>query len=92
MAVSRTTRWLVIAGIIGFLAYVTFGSMARVKRACELCITFNSQTQCRSGAGATDKEAMSAARTTACGVMAAGMAQVIECENTQPQSVRCAKS
>ncbi|HXV86564.1 MAG TPA: hypothetical protein VD793_07685 [Gemmatimonadales bacterium] len=86
---SRTTRWLVAAGVIGFGGYVVYGSMARVERACELCVDFQGRTECRRGAGATDREAMDAAQTAACGVMAAGMDQSIACQNTRPRAVQC---
>jgi hypothetical protein len=92
MAVKRTTRWLVVLGIVGLVAFIVVGSMTRVRRSCRLCLTFNGRTQCDSGAGASDTEAMSAARTVACGVMANGMDQVIECENTPPDSLACTNS
>jgi hypothetical protein len=92
MAVRRTTKWLVVLGIVGLVAFIVVGSMTRVRRSCRMCLTFNGRTECRSGAGATDQEAMSAARTVACGVMANGMDQVIECENTQPDSLACTNS
>jgi hypothetical protein len=92
MAVRRTTKWLVVLGVVGLVAFIVVGSMARVRRSCNMCLTFKGRTECRSGAGATDKEAMSAARTVACGVMANGMDQVIECENTQPDSLVCGNS
>ena len=92
MALKRSTKLLVIAGIIGLVAYVIYGSMARVERACELCVEFNGRTECRRGAGATDQEAMDAARTAACGVMAFGMDQSIRCQNTVPRSVQCTKA
>jgi hypothetical protein len=89
MAVKPSTKWLVIAGIIGFGGYVVVGSMVRVERACELCVDFNGRTECRRGAGASDKEAMDAAQTAACGIMAFSMDQSIACQNTRPRSVQC---
>jgi hypothetical protein len=90
--VRRATKWLVVLAVIGLVAFIVIGSMARVHRSCQICLTFHGQTACRGGAGATNREAMSAARTVACGVMANGMDQVIECENTQPDSVECTNS
>jgi len=89
VAVNRSTKVLLIAGIIGLVAWVIIGSMARVERACELCIEFNGRAECRRGAGATDQEAISAARMAACGVMAFGMDQSIACQNVRPRSVQC---
>ena len=92
MALNRSTKWIVTACIIGLVVWVIYGSMARVERACELCVEFNGRTECRRGAGATDKEAMDAAQTAACGVMAFSMDQSIACQNTRPVSVQCTKT
>jgi hypothetical protein len=78
-----------VAVIVGFLLFVVIGSMTRVQRTCELCVEFNGQTQCRTGAGATDDEARDAAQTAACAVMAAGMDESIKCQNTRPKSTQC---
>lgn len=86
---KRTTRWAVVAGVIGLVAYVVVGSMARVERECELCMEFNGQTLCRTGAGATEAEARQAARTAACALLAFDMASSIQCENTVPKTERC---
>ena len=88
----RSTRWTVIAGIIGLVGYVIYGSMARVERQCELCVEFNGQTVCRSGAGATDEEARQAAQTAACAMVAFDMAQSIQCDRTVPKTQRCTSS
>ena len=89
---KRTTRWAVIAGVVGLVAYVIYGSMARVERQCELCVEFNGQTVCRSGAGATDEEARQAAQTAACAMVAFDMAQSIQCDRAVPKTQRCTAS
>jgi hypothetical protein len=89
MAIKRSTKALVIAGVLGLVGFVIYGSMARVERVCELCIEFEGRTECRRGAGATDEEAKDAAITAACGVMASGMDQAIRCRNTPPKTVSC---
>ena len=84
-------RWKIglIAAMIGFIGYIIYGSMARVERQCELCIEYRGQTECRSGAGATDEEARAAATMTACAELASGMAESINCQNTWPKSIQC---
>ena len=89
MAIKRTTKALVIAGVIALVGFVIYGSMARVERVCELCVEFNGRTECRRGAGASDREATDAAHTAACGVMAFGMDQSIRCRNTPPKMISC---
>jgi hypothetical protein len=89
MAIRRSTKALVISGVIALVGLVIYGSMARVERVCELCLEFNGRTECRRGAGATDQEARDAALMAACGVMASGMDQAIRCRNTPPKSLTC---
>lgn len=89
MALKRTTKALVISGMVALVGFVIYASMARVERVCEVCVEFNGRTECRRGAGATDQEAIDAAQTAACGVMAFGMDQSIRCRNTPAKSTSC---
>ncbi len=89
MAIKRSTKALVIAGVLALVGFVIYGSMARVERVCELCIEFNGRTECRRGAGATDQEARDAALTAACGILAFGMDEAIRCRNRPPKTVSC---
>lgn len=85
-------RWqsmLLLAAMLGLMGYIVYSSMARVGYQCDVCVEFNGRTQCRSGAGATEKEALDVAQTSACGTLAGGMAGAIMCGNTPPQSVQC---
>ena len=54
MAVRRTTKWLVVLGVVGLVAFIVVGSMTRVHRSCHICLTFDGRTHCDCGAGATD--------------------------------------
>lgn len=56
---------------------------------CEVCITFNGQTVCRTGQGRTREDAQRTATESACAMLATGMDQRIECGKTEPSSMSC---
>ena len=75
-----------IALLVGVLIY---GSFAVVQSTCDLCVEYNGVRTCRTGSGATQEDAQSAAQRAACAVMASGMASTITCENRIPTNVQC---
>lgn len=82
-------KWVLIIGMFLLMAYVVYGSMARVQAECEVCVEFNGRTECARGAGADEQEAENSAQMAACGVMAVGMEQSIRCQNAIPVARRC---
>ncbi len=88
-AKKRTGMWIFLAVFTGFVAILIFGSLRTVQAECSLCVEFRGQRQCRTGAGATPKDAEAAAQRAACAVMAAGMDDSIACQNARPQQVSC---
>lgn len=80
-----------IAAVLIFVAYLVYGSMRVVRAECELCVEFRGQTQCRTGSGETDQDAIQAAQRAACAVMASGMNESIACSNRPPHNVRCTR-
>jgi hypothetical protein len=77
------------AVVLTLMGYVVYGSMARVKHECEVCIEFGGGRRCARGAGATVAEARDGAQVAACGVLASGMDESIRCQNTRPASATC---
>jgi len=75
-----------VAILVGVLIYA---SMNTVQAECELCVTYGDRTECRRGSGSDDDEAVRAAQKAACGVMASGMSESVNCQNTPPSNVRC---
>jgi hypothetical protein len=78
-----------LGAIVLLLGGLIYGSMSSTQTECDLCVEFNGQRQCRSGSGADDAAAQSAAQRAACAVMASGMAASIECQNVIPTNVQC---
>ena len=77
---------LVVAALVAFLLYSTLGAQ-RVQ--CSTCAQFNGQRNCATATAATREEATRSAMTTACGTIAQGMADVINCQNSTPVSLSC---
>jgi len=83
----KRTVWLSIAFalvVIGFVVYSTF-QQPRVR--CRACVTFNGRQDCRTASASTQQEALRAAVSNACGLLASGVSESTRCENTQPDSV-----
>lgn len=77
---------LVVALFAGFLLWSTL-SAQRVE--CEACIEFAGQRNCATASGASEKEALQTAQTTACGPVAQGMNESIACQNRPAVVQRC---
>ncbi len=87
---QRWGRMLAFAVVVViFVTYLVWGSLRAVQAECELCIEFRGRTECRTGSGETQQDAISAAQRAACAVMAAGMDESIACQNRPPQNLRC---
>jgi hypothetical protein len=71
------------------LAALIYASLDQASVSCEVCVGFGGGNECRNGSGATRDEAIRAAQTTACAVLASGVTQNIQCDRTLPSSVRC---
>lgn len=89
---KSSTKTLIIVGFLLFIGYVVYGSMARVTAQCEVCLEFEGELVCRSGAGATEEEARIAAQESACGGNARGMSEAIACRNRVPERLHCSTS
>ena len=82
-------KWVVIAGVLLFIGFVVYGSIAPVQSQCEVCLEFDGELVCRMGAGPTEEEAARAAQESACGGNAMGMDASIACRNQEPVSQQC---
>ncbi len=78
-----------VVALVALVAILVYGSMTTVQSQCELCVEYNGRTECRSGSGADQTEAIRAAQKAACAVMSSGMAESVNCQNVQPTNVRC---
>ena len=85
---SKTTLIAILFGLVvlGVLIYSTMG-LRQVS--CEVCMTFQGETNCATAAAPTKQEATRTATDTACAPISAGMTESIQCSNTPPKTVKC---
>jgi hypothetical protein len=82
-------KWAVTLGVILFVAFLAYRTIAPVQAQCEVCLQFGDELVCRRGAGATQDEARRAAQESVCGGNASGMSAMIACRNAEPVRVEC---
>lgn len=78
---------VIVILVVGGLAWYAMQGVDEVE--CEVCITFQGETVCRTGRGRDRDAAVYSAQTAACAVLAIGRELTIKCGNTEPTSVSC---
>ena len=72
-----------------FIGVVVYRSLTIARYECEVCVTFQGQTVCRTAASGTREASIESAVTSACGTLASGMTDSIRCQNTPPDRTTC---
>lgn len=71
--------------VLGFILYSTLGN-ARYR--CEVCMSYEGRSACRTVAAATQAQALRTATENACADIASGVTATLQCERAAPVSVR----
>jgi hypothetical protein len=82
----RGTSWIalgVLGAIGGFVVYSSF-TVGGVR--CEVCVDFAGAKDCRTVDGATEADALAAARTNACAHVTSGVTNMLACERMVSRS------
>ncbi|HYC54367.1 MAG TPA: hypothetical protein VEL28_05465 [Candidatus Binatia bacterium] len=83
------------AGLVGFaliaavVGYVVVGSLNIDAHSCEICMSYQGRSQCRTVNAATIEEARQGAITNACAFISGGVTDTMACGRSQPTSERC---
>lgn len=83
----KTTTWIAVAFVAAVLGVIFFSTFRQERVSCRVCVTFNGRRDCRTASAVTQEEAVRAAVTNACALLASGVTESIQCENTKPDSV-----
>jgi hypothetical protein len=78
-----------MAAVLAIAALFFFMTTARAKVECRVCLDYHGRTNCATARGATAQQAREGAQTTACGPIANGMDQEIECSRIVAPTVQC---
>jgi hypothetical protein len=79
------TRLTLFAALV-LAAILLWSTLAAQKASCNVCVSYHGASNCARASAATKKEAAKSAQSTACGPVAHGMAESIECDNVPPCS------
>ena len=85
---SRTTRTSLVFLAV-FITLVVYLSFHTTKVECEVCVTYEGQTNCGKASSETREGAVRSAVTAACATLAGGMTETIRCQNTPPDRTTC---
>ena len=78
---------LILLLLVGMIVYSSF-TTTRVE--CEVCITYGGETVCRTGQGRTKEDAQRSAAESCCVVLPTnGMAERIQCSQSEPTRLSC---
>jgi hypothetical protein len=80
---------LTVFAVVVLAAILLWSTLQAQKSACTVCVAYKGAKNCAHATAATPKEAQRSAQTTACGPLARGMDQSIECDNIPPVEVHC---
>ena len=82
------TVLLAIVFVVGVLIVLVYTTMGNARYRCEVCMSFQNRTACRTASAATDAQALRTATENACAQIASGVTDSIACENTPAKSVK----
>ena len=85
----KWTSWLALGVLVALVTIVVYGSLTIGGIRCEVCIVFNGRRACRAVDGASEEEALMAARTNTCAQLAAGVTETMACDRTPFASQAC---
>lgn len=88
MALKRSTLVTLAAAIL-FAALLLYSTLSAQKVECDVCVAFKGLTNCATATAATEADAARSAQATACGTIAHGMAENINCGEVPPTRRGC---
>ena len=80
---------LTLFAVVVLAAILLWSTLAAQKASCSVCVAYKGARNCARASAETQKEAAKSAQSTACGPIARGMAESIECDNVPPATVDC---
>ncbi len=80
---------LTLFAVVVLAAFLLWSTLSAQKASCNVCVAYKGGQNCARASAENKKEAAKSAQTTACGPIAHGMAESIECDNVQPATVNC---
>lgn len=81
--------WIAVAGLFGFMAFVVWRTFHLQGVRCEVCITHNGLSQCRTVEGEHEKDVLMSATNNACAYLSSGVTDSMACMRATPTKSEC---
>jgi hypothetical protein len=78
-----------LVALLAFMLLVVYASFQVSGVRCEVCITFDGRSQCRTVDGESRSEALMAATSNVCAFLASGVTDSMACSRTPPTKAEC---
>ena len=78
-----------VLALVAFMALIVWRSFQIGGVRCEVCITYNGGSQCRTVDGTTRDEALMAATQNVCAFLSSGVTDSMACARTPPTKQDC---
>jgi hypothetical protein len=85
----RPLGWIALAALFAFMGFVVYRTFHLQGVRCEVCITYNGLSQCRTVEGEHRDDVMQAATNNVCAYLASGVTDGIACMRTPPTRSDC---
>ena len=86
----RSLRWFALAALFAFMGFVVWRTFHLQGVRCEVCITYNGLSQCRTVEGEREEDVHLAAVNNVCAYLANGVTDNMTCMRTPPTRSECA--
>jgi hypothetical protein len=85
----KPSTLLTLAAVVGFGGLLLYTTLQAQQVECTACVTFKGAENCATASGKDSLEALRTVVNTACGPLATGMAESIQCSGLPPQRPQC---
>jgi hypothetical protein len=79
--------FIIVLGVV-LLGFLFYSSTNNVRYRVEVCVAFQGRTSCRTARADTEEHALRSAQSNACGLIASGVTDTMQCEHSNPTSVK----
>ena len=81
--------WIAVAGLFAFMTFVVWRTFHLQGVRCEVCITYNGLSQCRTVEGEHEKEVLMSATNNVCAYLSSGVTDSMACMRAMPTKSEC---
>lgn len=78
---------VIVVGVL-LVGYMFYSSTNNVRYRVEVCVAFQGRTSCRTARADDQEHALRSAQNNACGLIASGVTDTMQCEHSTPTSVK----